>query len=97
MVVVLAPAFDEDLGFEEGVEDLSVEQFVSQLTDVIPKLNTDVQRLRSYLTAKGYLSAERDPTPILSTGQRGDVDIQDCFHALTHAMKTPPALLWQTH
>jgi hypothetical protein len=29
MVVVRAPALDEDLGFEEGVEDLAIEQFVA--------------------------------------------------------------------
>ena len=31
MVVVMAPALDENLGFEEGVEDLTVEQLVAQL------------------------------------------------------------------
>ena len=29
-VVVTTPLFDDDLGFLEGVEDLSVEQFVSE-------------------------------------------------------------------
>jgi len=29
-VVVMAPAFDDDLGFPQRVEDLAVEQFVSQ-------------------------------------------------------------------
>ena len=31
MVVVLSPALDEDLGLEEGVEDLTVEELVAQL------------------------------------------------------------------
>ena len=31
MVVVMAPALDENLGLEEGVEDLTVEQLVAQL------------------------------------------------------------------
>ena len=30
MVVVMAPALDENLGFEEGVEDLAIEKLIAQ-------------------------------------------------------------------
>jgi hypothetical protein len=29
MVIVMAPALDEDLGLEESVKDLAIEQFVA--------------------------------------------------------------------
>jgi hypothetical protein len=29
MVIVMTPALDEDLGLEESVEDLAIEQFVA--------------------------------------------------------------------
>jgi hypothetical protein len=35
-VVVTAPAFDDDLGFTQRVEDLAVEQFVTQATSLTP-------------------------------------------------------------
>ena len=32
MVVVMAPALDENLGFEEGVEDLAIEKLIAQFS-----------------------------------------------------------------
>ena len=34
-VVVVAPLFDEDLGFLEAAEDFAIQQLVPQLADVI--------------------------------------------------------------
>jgi hypothetical protein len=35
-VVVMPPAFDNDLGFPQRVEDFTVEQFVTQATSLTP-------------------------------------------------------------
>jgi hypothetical protein len=35
-VVVMPPAFDDDLSFPQRVEDFAVEQFVTQATSVTP-------------------------------------------------------------
>jgi hypothetical protein len=38
-----------------------------------------VQRLRDYLTARGYLLGTRDPTPIAIAGNRGHADWKECY------------------
>ena len=35
-VVVATPALDDDLGFSQGVEDLAIEQFVTQTNSLTP-------------------------------------------------------------
>jgi len=44
----------------------------------------NVQRLKDYLSARGYVFGPRDPTPILIAGSRGDADFKDCNTFASH-------------
>ena len=39
---------------------------------------TNIERLKDYLAARGYLFGQRDPTPALLAGNRGSADFKDC-------------------
>jgi hypothetical protein len=40
--------------------------------------NNSVARLKAYLTARGYVFAERDLTPVIVAANRGGADFRDC-------------------
>lgn len=44
----------------------------------------NVQRLKDYLGARGYLFGTRDPTPVMIAGSRGDADLKDCIEFAKH-------------
>jgi len=45
---------------------------------------SNIERLKDYLAARGYLFGERDPTPALLAGNRGSADFKDCVYAAQH-------------
>ncbi len=45
----------------------------------------NVQRLKDYLAARGYLPGGRDFTPIFLAGSRGNADLKDCMDFVDHS------------
>jgi hypothetical protein len=62
--------------FKYRSADMCVRQTVpavkNLLADECQKSQTDSQRLKDYLGARGYLFGPRDPTPMMIAGSRGD-------------------------
>jgi hypothetical protein len=42
---------------------------------------TNVERLKDYLVARGYLVGKKDPTPTILAGNRGSADFKDCVYS----------------
>jgi hypothetical protein len=53
------------------------------------KEQDNIQRVKDYLAARGYLFGPRDPTPVLIAGNRGDADFKACVEFANHP--TPEA------
>lgn len=44
----------------------------------------DVERLKDYLSARGYLFGPKDPMPIIIAGDRGESDLRSCMQQAQH-------------
>lgn len=76
-VVVFPPALDDDLGFSEGVEDLSVQQFVTEPS--VEALNVAVFPRAAWLNEGGLGAKGFDPgSDILGNELRAVVASHEC-------------------